>query len=388
MNESASDFEVRQAKYLNNKRVSVVEYSTFSKIKRVVLCEGAVFNNDATFNKDMETVLKSKGFPIVPYELEPGTIGCCDLNQKRGGTGRTLNGILVESAVTEADAAAISLGPYTTRIRSIKDVILWYNGKRLATVHSGAKPGVPINDDDNIETTLLYFGSLKKASKYNITAQTANNVFAALNEELVKIYQYYGGKDHTDMNNSDDDDDDKDPFVTNLLQYLKDLIRQISPTILCAIRPPNVATKYYNNTNHHINLFLTNTNTLFDNLTTQPTDNQLILKHSQELENIYGIIYKWLCSDGPKPPFILISSSSTSNKGGAPSHNKISFLSDIDFGHARQTLSQNAPWSHSNRGNKTVRLYNKKIKTRKKRGLTVTKKCRKCKPNTRRKNSA
>jgi hypothetical protein len=285
--QNAAKFEESQIQQLARTSVCVIEIKSFELEEKVQLNKGPVFQYNEKENRMMEKTETFKGIAYVPYNLRPNTVGCVDLNQKRNGANRTIFGILAESTVTEADAASVSLGPYTFKVFDNSPVKLYYNEFELAKIDSGLCDNGDKND--YIESTFLYLNLLKLASKYNIIATTAKVKFENLYNFLVKE-QYKEGL----LGCLTGD------LYQNISQLYDNLVGELDPKIKnnYPTGQGQIAERYYNYFSPKINSFLISTNTIFDQYLKKNTLNQTeIIKLRGCLDKIYKLLYKQLCEE-------------------------------------------------------------------------------------------
>jgi hypothetical protein len=166
--QDANEFESSQ-EIDGLKRVLVFEQNEES---RVYLNNGPLFRKDAKYKDENEATAKTLGAKLQNYTFLHNTIGIVDLCIKKGGVNRIINGILVETTITEADAAHSSLGFYTERVHIHKNGELFYNDIKLATIFSGDFKN-KYEKKEEMETDIASFKLLFGLNKFNITANNA-----------------------------------------------------------------------------------------------------------------------------------------------------------------------------------------------------------------------
>jgi hypothetical protein len=166
--QNAEQFELSQ-EIDGLKRVTVYE---MNEKDRVLLNNGPLFKKGDQFSQ--ENAAKAENLPtVINYTFSEKTIGIVDLCIKRGGVNRIIHGKLVETTITEADAAHASLGFYTKKIHIHKNGELYYNNIKLANVYSGDFKGKYDKQEEQMDTKIFSFKLLFGLTKFNITADNA-----------------------------------------------------------------------------------------------------------------------------------------------------------------------------------------------------------------------
>jgi hypothetical protein len=238
------------------KRVTVYELNEKGDKgeERVLLNKGPLFRKGAQFseqNKANAEILR----PVKSYIFSEKTIGIADLCIKRGGVNRIIHGKLVETTITEADAAHASLGFYTKKIHIHKNGELFLNRIKLATVFSGDYIGKYDKQKEKMDTSISSFSLLFGLTKFNITAFNAIQTIQYLisNEVQNNINKYIDGI--SEINN--------DLGVT-IRNYYNTLITQIQGFLDSKPKKAGLAKNVYDSCYPLIRVFIQNVNTTLD----------------------------------------------------------------------------------------------------------------------------
>jgi hypothetical protein len=185
--QNANEFESSQ-EIDGLKRVTVYEMNGKD---RVLLNNGPLFKKGDQFSE--ENAAKAANLPtVINYIFSENTIGIVDLCIKRGGVNRIIHGKLVETTITEADAAHASLGFYTKKIHIHKNGELYYNNIKLANVYSGDFKGKYDKQEEQMDTKIFSFKLLFGLNKFNITAnnaiQTINYLISSEVQDEINAY--------------------------------------------------------------------------------------------------------------------------------------------------------------------------------------------------------
>ena len=292
--QNASEFESSQ-EIDGLKRVLVFEMYT-NKESRVYLNNGPLFRKDsdsASHNVANAKSLYEIDIQFQSYNFPENTIGIVDLCLKRGGLNRIINGILVETTITEADAAHASLGFYTERVHIHKNGELFYNGIKLATVFSGDFID-KYEKQDEMDTNIASFKLLYGLNKFNITANNAiptinhlisNEVQNTINSyiEQIKNINYHLGKNiETNYNN----------LIAGIKEFLNSKLQKAG-----------LAKNVNDKCSQLIRTFIQNVNTELDNYIVQNPGQRCNVIHL--IDEIGNKLYFILCKDSDK--FFMLS---------------------------------------------------------------------------------
>jgi hypothetical protein len=236
-------------------------------------------SNDPIFRKDYSNQYLAQTFPdFKNYELNENSIGVVDLCQKFGGVNQIINGLLVETTITEADAAHASLGFYTKKIHIHKNGELYYNNIKLANVYSGDFEG-KYDEEIELDTYIVSFKLLNTLTKFNISAKTAlpminylrsDEVKNQINEQIntIKLYnQDLGNKIEIEFNN----------LITSLTDFLNGI--KSDPKKANKI----TANQVFNYCNPFIRTFIFSVNTALERFIETNTQNC-------NINNIIGLV--------------------------------------------------------------------------------------------------
>lgn len=254
--QTAAEFESSQ-EIDGLKRVLVFEQFKQNTMveSRVYLNNGPLFRKDAKYYDFNESEAKTLPTSLQNYNFPENTIGIVDLCLKRGGLNRIINGILVETTITEADAAHASLGFYTERVHIHKNGELFYNGIKLATVFSGDFKD-KYEKQDKMETIIASFKLLYGLNKFNITA---NNAIPTINYLISDEVQNTINSYIEQIKNINYD------LGINIETNYNNLIDGIEEFLNSKLQKAGLAKNVYDKCSQLIRTFIQNVNTELDN---------------------------------------------------------------------------------------------------------------------------
>lgn len=267
----------------------VIVYEKFLKGKeneyRVLLCNKPLFRKGNQFSNENEAKGKINE-AIKSYNLDENTIGIVDLCNKRGGVNRIIYGNLVETTITEADAAHASLGFYTKKIHNHKDGELFLNDIKLATVCSGDYKGKYDLQGEVLDPPITSFQLLYNLTNFNITADNAIPTIQYLISKDIqdKINKYI---EQIEAINSD--------LGKNIETEYSTLISNIESFINTKPKKVGLRDKTYEACSQYIRIFISNVNLILRQYIKQNRDKQncnllpLIDKIGEELYFILHI---------------------------------------------------------------------------------------------------
>jgi len=268
------------------KRVTVYELNEKDDKgeERVLLNKGPLFRKGPQFsekNKANAAILRA----VKSYIFSEKTIGIADLCIKRGGVNRIIHGKLVETTITEADAAHASLGFYTKKIHIHKNGELFLNRIKLATVFSGDYIGKYDKQEEQMITVISSFKLLFGLTKFNITAfnaiQTINYLISSEVQDEINAYI----EKIKEINNE---------LGTDIETFYNTLITQIQVFLDSKPKKGGLAKNVYDICYPLIRVFIQNVNTRLD---------QYIKENPNQTCNVVPLINKI----GEELYYILIS---------------------------------------------------------------------------------
>jgi hypothetical protein len=156
--ESSSEFEKSQPEHLSKSRTCVHQI-TKGKVERVLLNKGLLFTNQSSGTSMNLIVSKAERYcdiTLRDYSLDDpersgSVLSVVDLALRNTGPNYSVDSIVLSSAITQADAAALIRGEYTGLIHDPRDGELWYNGVKCGTVLNSFVLGVTDADPNNYE---------------------------------------------------------------------------------------------------------------------------------------------------------------------------------------------------------------------------------------------